>query len=105
MHYNIEGYMDRTAGKAMGNVTPVRNKIRPLPKRDKIYDMTFPYDKTELPKPRNWDIFLHYAGYHNPDLGIWVKVTAVTEEEAKAAAMCQTVTSKKVEVSIVLRSK
>ena len=105
LHYNLEGYKDRTAGKAMGNMRPAGNRIRPLPKKDKVYDMTSPYDKTVQPKPKNWDVFLHYAGYHNPDLGIWVKVTAFTEEEARVAALCQTITSKKVEVSIVLRSK
>ena len=74
-----------------------------LPKKEKVYDMTTPFDKTKQPWPRTWEIFLHYAGYHNPDLGIWVKVTAFTEEEAKTAALCQTITTKKVEVSAVLR--
>ena len=103
MYYNREGYADTTASKAMGSRPPKQNTIRPLPPRNKVYDMTFPYDKTKIPKPRNWEIFLHYAGYHNPDLGIWVRVTAFTEDEAKSVAMCQTITTKKVEVSVVLR--
>ena len=103
MHYNCEGYLDGTAGKAMANRKQKTGTIKPLPKKDKVYDMTEQPDAVEFPKPRDWEIFLHYVGYHNPDMGIWVKVSAFTENEAKAIEMCQTITSKKVEITAVLR--
>lgn len=103
MHHNREGYLDATAGKAMGAKQQKAGTIKPLPKKDKVYDMTYQPDATEFPKPRDWEIFLHFVGYHNPDMGIWVRVNAFTENEAKSIAMCQTITSKKVEVAAVLR--
>lgn len=101
---NLEGYADSTAGGAMQKRRKKNTgTIPPLPRKDKVYDMTKPVDPNAEPRQRNWEIFLHYRGYHNPDLGIWVIVTGANEEEAIAAAMCQIITSKQVEVTAVLR--
>ena len=103
-YLNAEGYLDKTAGAAMRNKRqPGTGTIRPLPKKEKVYDMTKPLNPAGMSRPKTWEVFLHYKGYHNQDLGIWVRVNGYTEEEAKSVALCQTITTKQVEVSVVLR--
>lgn len=80
---NGSGYNDPTSARALAcdNQRKKKEFIRiskPVPADNKVY---FISDKT--PSSRIYDVFMHYRGYHNPEMGEWVSVYAETPEEAK----------------------
>lgn len=81
---NGSGYCDPTAGKAIGQKTQSRPLLvvsKPVPANNKVY-----FKEDIGIDTRIYDVFMHYKGYHNIEMGEWVSVRASTRLDAESKA-------------------
>ena len=87
--YNDAGYRDSTASAAIALANRRKNSTqtgpvvtKQIPLNNHIY-----FQEDQRMSTRIYDVYMHYRGYHNPDMGEWISVRAESVEDAKTRAL------------------